>query len=121
MSQHFFTAKHDDRDVDVLIGWDRALQSFFLVVTLIDPVDYEDETIYSSVTDEEIGVFETKPLDYFKDKLTSLGLELPTLISEQVITDACRNVGNRVCCYESVNGEWSMTDHSSVVEESQLR
>ncbi len=48
MSQHFLTAICMDRKVDVMMGWDRPLQQFFLVVTLVDPEEGEDEFIYNN-------------------------------------------------------------------------
>lgn len=57
MSQIYFNSKlKDGRDVEVMTGWDRPLQHFF--VTLFDPFAGEDdeEVIWSSMDDPEAAL-----------------------------------------------------------------
>ena len=47
MSQIKFDAKHNDRDVEVITGWDPPLGYFHLTIFLKNPKENEDEVIFS--------------------------------------------------------------------------
>lgn len=112
MSQHtcdttFTTVKGETVSVEILMGWDRLLQQFFLVVEVVDmdvDIDFSDlpvtlrETslpdegiIYSNLCDYTTN----KDLPYFTNKLKELGISLPNGMLDEVIVDQANNVGNR--------------------------
>ncbi len=119
MSQHVFPATTSTgRAVEVLIGYDRPLHGFFLVVEAaeLDTValadwigsgDNEDPEgdcfIYSNLMD--IGLIDlgghTLDLGYFKAKLALLGIGLPTTIESELQDDLRARAGNRFCEYDA--------------------
>jgi len=68
MSQHFFKCLHQGKPVCVLMGWDRPLSGFFLVVEADIPT-LDDDYVYSNLNDpaltecyglpDDIGYFKT--------------------------------------------------------------
>jgi hypothetical protein len=116
MSQHRFPVQTSTgRAVEVLIGYDRPLHGFFLVVTATalntaataDAHDDDDDEagdvfIYSNLDDVDLidlgGL--TNDLEYFKGKLTRLGIALPPSIERELHEDHLHRVGNRACCYD---------------------
>ena len=118
MSQHLFPAKTaTGRAVQVLIGYDRPLNGFFLVVTdtdldsvaLTGVVEGTDDdgvieaVVYSNLDDVELYDLDGLTLDlgYFKAKLAQLGIPLPASIEMELHEDRRHRVGNRVCCYDA--------------------
>jgi hypothetical protein len=120
MSQHRFPAKlSSGRAVEVLIGYDRPLHGFYLVVTTdysdpvdsADAIDAEDDDeydgcdhfVYSNLDD--IGLIDlngyTLDLGYFKSKLSMLGIALPRPIEEELQADRVARTGNRECLYDA--------------------
>lgn len=118
MSQHLFPATTaTGRAVQVLIGYDRPLNGFFLVVTDTDldsvaltaVVEGDDDdhvveaVVYSNLDDVELydlgGL--TCDLGYFKAKLSQLGIALPASIETELHEDRRQRVGNRICCYDA--------------------
>ena len=104
MSQHIFeTQTSTGRKVEVLIGFDRPLNGFFLVVTDTQAEDPDDAFVYSNLDDVELldigGI--TLNLEHFKGKLAMLGIDLPEAIESEVRLDRAQRVGNRVCWYDA--------------------
>lgn len=114
MSQHTFnTTTSSGSRVQVLMGWDRPLQQFFLVVEELDaPENYDlgdgQETgdvpyLYSNLSDvDSMGM---QDLDYFCEKLRGLGIAIPVLMVKEIEADQLNNVGNR---YVTYNGDGSI-------------
>jgi len=119
MSQHRFQTKTSTgREVEVTIGYDRPLNGFFLVVSVsaldtaafadvYDAADEDDDDgdvfIYSNLDDValiDLGGL-TLDLQYFKDKLTFLGITLAPNIEHELQEDRRQRVGNRFCLYDS--------------------
>lgn len=93
MSQHFFKAQLENREVSCLTGWDRPLGGFFLVVENLNPSD-DDENgglIYS-----HLGQKESYPREYdqFADYLKSVGIRMPNGLMEALLEDRDSNAGN---------------------------
>ena len=122
MSQHQFPAiTSSGRAVEILIGYDRPLQGFFLVVTdrekavaiaklatqgADDDEDYPDDGdvyVYSNLADVELIDLGGMTLDlaYFKNKLALLGIALPVNIEHELQDDRSQRIGNRFCQYDS--------------------
>lgn len=99
MSQHHYrTTTPDGTPVEILAGWDRPLQGFFLVVE----DEREDEYVYSNLDDPALASCGGLParLEYFQAKLAGLGLALPQAVWDEIRGDARANRGNRDVEYD---------------------
>jgi hypothetical protein len=123
MSQHRFPAHTSTgRAVEVLVGYDRPLHGFFLVVTATaeptsaaadlatmdgkecdEDAEDGDVFVYSNLDDVDLIDLggQTLDLDYFKGKLSRLGIALPTPIEHGLQEDRLNRVGNRVRWYDA--------------------
>jgi len=113
MSQHTYLTTQGDKPVEILMGWDRPLQGFFMVVEAVAPnatdVDEQDDDddglVYSNLLDGTLcaqgGL--SRELGYFKAKLVELKLTVPDRMLEEIEADARANVGNR-CVRYGANG-----------------
>lgn len=111
MTQHLFSTTHEGQSISVLMGWDRPIGHFFLVVEWTGPCytaaplasaigdNMDDDTILYSNLDEP-NPFELS-LDYFKAKLTELGIRVPEPMFEEVEIDRLRRAGNRHVRYHA--------------------
>lgn len=106
MSQHCFESQTSTgRPVEVLIGYDRPLNGFFLIVSDTSTAEASDEDvfIYSNLSDVELidlgGL--TLDLEHFKRKLSLLGVALPSPIEAGLQEDRRLRVGNRFRLYDS--------------------
>lgn len=105
MSQHFYDGTYRGVPVTVLMGWDRPLSQFFLVVQHRQDAEVNgerednDEGIIYSNQDELLP--RSLGLDHFRSKLTTLGIAVPEAMFEQVLLDEAGNVGNRCVVYEA--------------------
>lgn len=107
MSQHFFDGTCKGVPVTVMMGWDRPLSQFFLVVQHRQDAiagenaeceDGDEGIIYSNLNEllpRSLG------LGHFRSKLTTLGIAVPEAMFEQVLLDEAGNVGNRCVVYEA--------------------
>jgi hypothetical protein len=102
MSQHNFQTVYKNRPVNVLMGWDRPLAGFFLVIEYSDNQDKE-EYAYVNLDDEEIAAWDGLPPDTnrFTSVLASMGIRVPQLMLDEIQKDAENNVGNRYVCYDA--------------------
>ena len=87
MSQHYFSAGK----YEVLAGWDRPLQCFFLVINKTS----EDEPIYSNLNDPGAGV-KKQESGHFQEVLSRMNLSAPPGFWAAIEADRDYNVGNRV-------------------------
>ena len=85
MSQHLFKVSSQQ----VLCGWDRPLQGYFLVIEHDD----HDSPVYSNL-------YEANPhpdsFDEFLVVLARFGLNVPDGLIEALMQDKINNVGNHV-------------------------
>lgn len=93
MSQHSFHTAHRERPVQVLMGWDRPLSGYFLVVERLDTEDDDERYLYSNL-DEEIS--HPPSVEPFLKVLQELGIKVPPEMIEEVQADGMRNVGNKI-------------------------
>ena len=100
MSQHLFSTQCNGKAVVVLMGWDRPLQGFFLVVEEDD--DEADEYVYSNMEDPALIRWMGLPptIDPFLTKLLELGITIPARMIEEIRADSLANVGNRHVVYD---------------------
>lgn len=99
MTQHTYNTQSHGRAVTVLMGWDRPLAGFFLVIGLRDSTS--DEYLYSNLEDPDLVEWMGLPqsLDHFDAKLAEFGIELPSNMRAEILCDARFNVGNRYVSY----------------------
>ena len=98
MSRHSFRTQHDSQNVDVILGWDRPLQEFFLQVRAPDSVDEETMGfLYSDLDDPHARC---RDLSYFSSVLTGLGIAVPAQMLTAVSEDSRVNRGNFVVEHE---------------------
>ncbi len=97
MSQHSYPARTSDgQAVNVLMGWDRPCQCYFLIVQLQEWQEGQPSCLYSYL--EEKAAFDLS-LDYYVERLDRFGITAPVEVLEQVWLDAILNTGNRVVAY----------------------
>jgi len=91
----------DGRPVEVLMGWDKPLRRYYLV---IDFPDSEcDVPLYSNLNDP--AATRDGTLSYFVAKAKMLGLTLPTAIVARVEADAAEDLGNAESFFDAVGVE----------------
>ena len=102
MSQHYFESTHNGSAVTVLVGWDRPLQSYFMVIErVVAEVDFGDEVrgdyLYSHLNEPRpFGM----SLAFYKSKLDELGIAVPDTMFAQTERDQTMNIGNRHVWHE---------------------
>lgn len=89
MSQHQYSTRDENGvSITVIMGYDRPLDHYFLLVE----VDGLDDPIYCNLYDT--GPF-NRPLEYYRDKLDELGLSIPSGMFAAVERDRRENIGNK--------------------------
>jgi hypothetical protein len=89
--------KHDGRPIQVLMGWDRPLRGFFLVVERLDALsENESQYLYSNLDDMTLDCALPKELNHFLIRLASLRIVLPQNMLQAVLADQRENAGNKV-------------------------
>lgn len=108
MSQHIYNTTRKGIKVQVLMGWDRPLGGFFLVVE--DKQALDDCYLYSNLDDPTLIPCMGLPrnIAYFQVKLVELGLHVPDQMIQEILNDQKNNVGNRVVYYDA---EGQMYNH----------
>jgi len=103
MSQHRFVTTYQGRPVELLMGWDRPLRGFFMVVSRLDSMEGEDEIVYSNLDDSALarcgGL--SAVMDHFLMKLANLAIDAPQAMLAEVERDSWNNVGNRHVTYDA--------------------
>jgi len=94
MTQHYYPTEHQGKPATIMMGWDRPLQGFFMV---IEDGQNRGKYIYSNLDDPELIQFGGLPpcLDPFLAKLEALGLSVPDVMLDAIELDAALNEGNR--------------------------
>lgn len=97
MSQHYFDTTCAGEPVLVLMGWDRPLQGYFMVIESARRGKY----LYSNLADRALARCAglSRSLDYFVEKLRELGVSVPARMLSEIRADAGSNVGNRLVAY----------------------
>jgi hypothetical protein len=87
MSQHHFYTEHNGEKTHVLMGWDRPLQGYFLVVSKESDID---TPYWSNLECEDCH---PKTLSPFMTKLVEL--KVPEEMLNEVKMDASQNMANK--------------------------
>jgi len=85
MSQHIF----QQDEVEVRMGYDRPLNYVFMTVSI------RGEIAYTNLDDAEAGT-ECQDVDYYRDVLKGLQVEVPDEMFTEVKEDQKNRVGNRM-------------------------
>lgn len=98
MTQHIFKSKtKDGRQVEVLAGWDRPLQGFFMV---IENPEKDDDYIFSNF---ELKQPHPMSFDVFEKALSDLGIPMPNGLLAELNQDRLENLGNKRKVWESTS------------------
>ena len=97
MSQHYFDTTIGGEAVTVMMGWDRPLQGYFMLIESTQREGY----IYSHLQDIDLVKCDgfASSIDYFIDKMRELGVAVPSRMLAEVGADGESNVGNRYVSY----------------------
>ena len=104
MSQHYFDTFHKGYPITVLLGWDRPMDYFFLVVE--KPTELIDDTMKVESDDFLYSnLHESDPfnhgLDYYREVLRHFQIGVPESMFIQVQRDRERYTGNRVAKHQA--------------------
>lgn len=89
MTQHVFRTTQQDRPIQVLAGWDRPLQGFFLTIEYRD--SNEDEFLFNNL---ELECSHRKSFSTFESALSERGISLPPRMIETIREDRDLNRGD---------------------------
>ena len=100
MSRHSYPATSAGRPVLVVIGYDRALRGFYLLVERCDGPD--GHMLYCNLDDPLLADCMGLPdsTDYFVVKLQALGLPLWRHVLDELHADQRGQIGNRDVWYD---------------------
>ncbi len=115
MSQRSFKAEFQGCPVEVMMGWDRPEQEFFLMVKAIGSGEQKlslgqlvnhDGYVYHSVFDDHVPKKREQQLAYFQSQLIRFGLSVPGelmahLESDQLII----SIENKIVRYQEDGSE----------------
>ena len=114
MSQHFYPATYKGEPVTVLMGYDRPLRGFFMVIEKTGPAsaaptdadddqDEADTYVYSNLSDMELIACGGLPreLDHFLQRLKELDIPAHASVIAGIQADRAGNVGNRYVSYDA--------------------
>lgn len=104
MSRHVYRFERDERTIEVLLGWDRPLQHVFLVVEDLSDDD-DGGTLYNNLQEADPSRL---TLEYFRDVLKRLDIQVPESMFAEVEIDRRMNAGNRFAKHQA-NGEFIST------------
>lgn len=89
MSRHSFRTSLGGQAVQVIVGWDNALQQRFMDVW--SDTD-EDRPLYTYLSERRANLTTA----HFQDVLANLCISVPPSIFDQLEEDATRHAGNRI-------------------------
>lgn len=105
MSHHIFQTALNGRPVTVDLGRDRPLQYVFMTVSFQDLKDHPDDDsspyLYSNLDDENLPIQGPLSVEYFQDRLTELGISVPSIMLQSVQDDQDQDVGNKTVEYQA--------------------
>ncbi|USR37588.1 hypothetical protein L1F06_012865 [Ectopseudomonas hydrolytica] len=103
MSQHRFDTVHKGFPITVILGWDRPMKHFFLIIKkppeLIDDAARveDDDYLYSNL--HERNPF-NHDLDYYREVLRHFQILVPESLFTEVQRDLENNTGNRIAKHQ---------------------
>lgn len=107
MSRHYFQTTYAEKPVEVLMGFDRPLNGFFMVIDYLEPEDDKDDGyIYSNIQEENPHPNSLTP--YLK-KLAELDISIPAEMIQEIEIDGAFRMGNKHVRHAVVNGTYTRT------------
>lgn len=103
MSQHYFKTTYQGEPVTILMGWDRPLQGFFMVIEKPQRKDDDERYLYSNLNEEDSHPKSLKP---FLDVLRVFQIVLPGEMIHEVLEDKMINCGNKTVEHQAEGGEY---------------
>jgi len=92
MSHHIYNTHVDSRPVQLLVGWDKLLQDYFLVIEKLDSDGEEKPYLYSSLEEPETHAM---TLTFIRALLADYHINLPADLWVELERDQKNNVGYR--------------------------
>jgi hypothetical protein len=92
MSQHFFETTYLNEPVRIMMGWDRPLQYYFLLIEKLTS-DEEERIIWSNL--DHFTAFEARSLENYLSVLNGLCIGVPEQMIAEIHADAAANCGNK--------------------------
>lgn len=103
MSQHYFTLSYKARPVQLLMGWDRPLQGYFMILQYLDNQKY-----FWSNLDQAVS--HPKSLAPFLKVLADFEMYIPLEMIREIESDGLKNVGNKEVHHKiDASGQYSQT------------
>ncbi|ELC3210281.1 hypothetical protein RI848_004906 [Vibrio parahaemolyticus] len=99
MSRHYFKTEYQGKDITVLMGYDRPLGGFFMVIE--DAGQEDDEYIFSNLYEE---ITHPQSLEPYRAKLEQLGIFVPVEMLMEIEADGAALMGNKDVYHSIVNG-----------------
>ena len=107
MSQHINFTSHNNELTSVLMGWDKPLQGFFMV---IDKPDLGlDEPFWSNLNDHNPNY--PKTLYSFLKILFKLKITVPKQMIDEILADGEQNMGNKEVFHSFYDGIYTRSEH----------
>ncbi len=98
MSQHSYSLKHNGEETNIMMGWDKPLQYFFMIIEKESDID---EPFWSNLNQLEPY---QKNLNFYLKILNELNIKLPPQMIEEVMEDQINNIGNKTVGHVIENG-----------------
>ena len=92
MSRHYFKTKYSGKPVEVLMGYDRPLQGFFMVIDYLEEPEEDDGYIFSNLWQDDPH---PKTLQPYLEKLEELKISVPPEMIIEIEKDGRENMGNK--------------------------
>jgi len=98
VSQHLFDTWHEGAPVTVMLGWDRRLACFFLVIGKLHEPDEDERLLYSNLHEREPF---NQGLDDYREVLRRFQIDVPESLFSESLSDRERNIGNRIVDHQA--------------------
>lgn len=122
MSQHFYPATYMGQPVIVMMGYDRPLRGFFMVIEsagdsasaapVFNHEEDDDYYVYSNLSDFELlnccGL--PKTTDHFLKRLQEMDITAHPNVITAIKQDQVENVGNKTVYYDMAGNELANQD-----------
>ena len=89
MSQHIFYTMHENEQTKIMMGWDRPLQGFFMVIEKDSDID---RPFWSNLFQKPSH---QKTLDGYLSLLDKFKIQIPQKMIDEILADGKNNEGNK--------------------------
>ncbi|UUA74247.1 hypothetical protein [Cellvibrio sp. QJXJ] len=109
MSRHYFKTTYTGKPIEVLMGFDRPLNGFFMVIDYQEEPEDDDEgegLIYSNLWERNPHPDSLTP---YLEKLTELNISVPAEMLQEIEKDGEVKMGNKNVRHAMVDGTYTRT------------